>query len=67
MKVISTLKIIEFEGKDVPFAEQNSAVLHVHSHWNIEGLVVLEVAGGQNFTVDARQLSKAIQHATNWK
>jgi hypothetical protein len=39
--------------------------IQVHSHWNNRKLVVLEFQDGQKRTVSARELTVAIENATN--
>lgn len=64
IKVSNEVTIYEIDGtetKGIPMPTMN-----VHSHWNRDSLVVLEVAG-QRVTVSAADLRMAIENATRTK
>lgn len=47
------------------YDEPAKTSLKVHSHWNDRKLIVIEFQDGQKRTVSARELSVAIENATN--
>lgn len=64
MTVTNEIQIYETDGKDTPVGVK--PMLKIHSHWNRQNFVVIEI-DGKRITVIASQLEKAIQNATNWK
>ena len=39
--------------------------IRVHNHWNNHDFVVLEI-DGKRYTVSAREMTKAVENATNY-
>ena len=62
MEIKQTIDVQEIDGKDVPVMAR--VTIGIDSHWNYKSLVVL-VVGEKKYTVDAGQLDKAIENATN--
>ena len=60
MKVANEITIYEIDGDD-----KVKGILLVSSHWNYHDFVVIG-DGKQKITVNANDLMKAIQNATNW-
>lgn len=64
MTVTNTLEIYEIDGEEKHGLD--GPLLILKSHWNRDGLVVLQI-DGHEYTIDAKRLGKAISNATNWK
>ena len=65
MKVENTLDVYEVDDVEVKLGETKPTII-VKSHWNRDALVVLEV-DDEKYTVSARELTAAIENATNTK
>jgi hypothetical protein len=61
IKVHNTVNIVEIDGKECGGLDPTLAV---HSHWNRDQLVVLEL-DGKRVTVSAGDMLAAIANATN--
>jgi len=64
MKVENTMYIYESNGKENK--ELDRPELKIHSHWNRNEMVTIEV-DDKKHTVVAAELQKAITNATNWR
>lgn len=62
MNVETKLDIHEINGKD---CESNEETLSIKNHWNVRKWIILEYKNIE-LTVNAYDLEKAIQNATNW-
>jgi len=62
IKVSNKVPIYEVNGKEVNYIDESKLV--VESHWNENDKVVLKF-GRRNITVVARDLTSAIDNATN--
>ena len=59
------LRSYESNGKEVEGLPEAKNELSVLSHWNIKRHVVLQFQG-KTITVDAADLTRAIDNAANW-
>jgi hypothetical protein len=62
MKVINHIPIREINNKEVDFTANT---LTVESHWNRPSLVVVRVNSDVSISVNADELKRAIENATN--
>ena len=58
----NTIKVYEVDGTDAAMID--GPTVKVHSHWNQNDMVTLEVAG-KRYTVLAKDLESAVSNATN--
>lgn len=63
-KIETRIRTYEIAGKEITGLHKDSDDLIVEAHWNQNRLVLLEFQGKQ-ITVDADDLKRAIQNATN--
>ena len=62
MKVINTIRVYEEDDEEIKIGTEKE--LQIVSHWNYKDFVVLEFEG-KSITVNAEDLKKAIENATN--
>jgi len=62
MKVINHIPIREINNKEVDFTANT---LTIESHWNRPSLVVVRVNNDVSISVNADELKRAIENATN--
>jgi len=68
IKSSNEVQIYEINGKEVrTTVGQQHPVIQVGSHWNMDSMVVIQWHGdsGEKITVNATDLKKAIENATN--
>jgi hypothetical protein len=64
LDVSTKIEVFEVDDKEVALGKPAPRI-GVTSHWNRRRLVVLEFEDGTSFAVDANELRKAIDNATN--
>jgi hypothetical protein len=62
MKVVNHIPIREINNKEVDFTANT---LTIESHWNRPSLVVVRVNSDVSISVNADELKRAIENATN--
>lgn len=66
MKVVSEIRILEVDGEKLKGVKSYQENLVVKSHWDNEDWVVINI-GGKEYTLDAKQLNRAINNGVYWK
>lgn len=66
IRVMSELKVYEFDGKSTSKADggKEHPPIHVHSHWNRRDFVTLEICGSK-YTLIGEDIIEAIRNAQN--
>lgn len=62
IKVMSRVKIYEIDGSE---NNEESKEIKIHSHWNRNEMVDIELPGFKKLTVSANDLEAAIKNARN--
>ncbi len=65
IRVENVVKAYEKNGTEVRTPERPE--FKIHSHWNRNEFVVVEMPDGEQYAVLAADLKYAIENATNWR
>jgi endonuclease V-like protein UPF0215 family len=65
VEVVNRIYVYEIDDNESEAGKSHPKVT-ISSHWNRQELVVIEIAG-HTYTVNATDITKAIENATNWK